>query len=166
MSRLDKMIRRLEAQRRLIDDAAAELAGRAGGPGLKLGLELGLGNGRTYHHLREKFPGWRLVAFDHALVAHPACVPAQGDLVLGEIAETAPAFVATAGPADFVHADMGDHTDENDRLLEAWLPAMIVGLTRPGAIVLASTRLAHAGLIARPYPDDLAPYDYFGYVRR
>ena len=30
-------------------------------------LELGLGNGRTFDHLRERLPGRRIVAFDRAL---------------------------------------------------------------------------------------------------
>ena len=54
MSRLDSFIRRLEAQRACL----ALAAGRIGGlPGPV--LELGLGNGRTYDHLRELLPGAR-----------------------------------------------------------------------------------------------------------
>ena len=43
MTRLDSVIRRLQAQRSVIDWAAGEVASRRG-----LILELGLGNGRTY----------------------------------------------------------------------------------------------------------------------
>ena len=50
MSRLDSFIRRLEAQRACLDRAAALIAGIDGAV-----LELGLGNGRTYDHLRELF---------------------------------------------------------------------------------------------------------------
>ncbi|MGH6887075.1 MAG: class I SAM-dependent methyltransferase, partial [Geminicoccales bacterium] len=48
MSRLDSFIRRLEAQRACLDLAAARIADLPGPV-----LELGLGNGRTYDHLRE-----------------------------------------------------------------------------------------------------------------
>ena len=50
MSRLDSFIRRLEAQRACLN-RAAELIGDLEG----VVLELGLGNGRTYDHLRELF---------------------------------------------------------------------------------------------------------------
>ena len=51
MSRLDSFIRRLEAQRACLN-RAAELIRDIDG----FVLELGLGNGRTYDHLRELFP--------------------------------------------------------------------------------------------------------------
>ena len=51
MSRLDSFIRRLEAQRACLNQAAALIVGLDGAV-----LELGLGNGRTYDHVRELFP--------------------------------------------------------------------------------------------------------------
>ena len=52
VSRLDSFIRRLQAQRACLDMAAGLIADIDG-----LVLELGLGNGRTYDHLRETLPG-------------------------------------------------------------------------------------------------------------
>ena len=52
MSRLDSFIRRLVAQRACLDHAAQLIGGLDGAV-----LELGLGNGRTYDHLRSLFPG-------------------------------------------------------------------------------------------------------------
>ena len=51
MSRLDAFIRRLQAQRTCLGLAADLVAGVPGPV-----LELGLGNGRTYDHLRELMP--------------------------------------------------------------------------------------------------------------
>ena len=51
MSRLERFILRLKAQRNCLDAAAALLAGLDGPI-----LELGLGSGRTYDHLRDRFP--------------------------------------------------------------------------------------------------------------
>src|SRR5205814_1894331 len=65
MSRLDSFIRRITAQRATLDHICS-LIGHFDGPV----LELGLGNGRTYDHLRERLPGRRIIAFDRALVAH------------------------------------------------------------------------------------------------
>ena len=66
MSRLDSFIRRLEAQRACLDRAAALVAGLAGPV-----LELGLGNGRTYDHLRALLPGRDIFVFERAVSAHP-----------------------------------------------------------------------------------------------
>ena len=70
MSRLDSFIRRLEAQRACLDQAArliAELDGDV--------LELGLGNGRTYDHLRELCPDREIYVCERLVAAHPDCVP-------------------------------------------------------------------------------------------
>jgi S-adenosyl-L-methionine methyltransferase len=74
MSRLDSFIRRMQAQRLVLNHAAAALGDLPGSV-----LELGLGNGRTYDHLREVIalpfrvpvPARRIIAFDRANVANP-----------------------------------------------------------------------------------------------
>ena len=58
MSRLDSMIRRLTAQRICID-LALDFISDVDGPV----LELGLGNGRTYDHLREHSEGREIFVF-------------------------------------------------------------------------------------------------------
>lgn len=163
MSRLDKMIRRLQAQRRLLDRAAAELAAafRAGDGHV---VELGLGNGRTYHHLRERLTGWRIVAFERLLVAHPSSIPPAGDLILGEIEETVPRFAAKDGPrARLIHADLGDGIEGNDRVLERLLPPLVLMLAAPGGRVLSSTRLVDPRLIEEDWADETAGYAYCSY---
>ena len=59
MSRLDAVIGRLKSQRSCLN-AAVALIGEA--PGHV--LELGLGNGRTYDHLRLLFPNRNIYVFD------------------------------------------------------------------------------------------------------
>ena len=51
VSRLDSFIRRLQAQRACLEVAIARIADLPGPV-----LEFGLGNGRTYDHLRELLP--------------------------------------------------------------------------------------------------------------
>ena len=55
MSRLDSVLRRLNAQRDGLNWATAATAGLAGDA-----LEVGLGNGRTYDHLKELMPERRI----------------------------------------------------------------------------------------------------------
>ena len=67
MSRLDSVIRRLAAQRACLE-AAARLIAELPGPV----LEVGLGNGRTFDHLREILPGREIFALDRRIAAHLA----------------------------------------------------------------------------------------------
>ena len=52
MSRLDSFIARMEAQRDCLNFLQAPVSALSGPI-----LEIGLGNGRTYDHLRQLFPG-------------------------------------------------------------------------------------------------------------
>ena len=64
MSRLDSFIRRLAAQRACLDRAAA-LIDEIDGPV----LEFGLGNGRTFDHLRERLPGRAIFVFERVAIS-------------------------------------------------------------------------------------------------
>ncbi|HEX2556636.1 MAG TPA: class I SAM-dependent methyltransferase [Microvirga sp.] len=139
MTRLDSVIRRLTAQRALLDWAARDVAERPG-----LVLELGLGNGRTYDHLRDRLPGRDIYAFERQLAAHPDCRPAGDRLILGDMVDTLPAFLDRVGPgsAVLVHADIGSGDAEANRVLAAGLSPLIEPLLAPGGLVLADRVLA------------------------
>ena len=83
MSRLDSFIRRLTAQRDILN-SITDLVEEIEGPV----LEFGLGNGRTYDHLRENFPGRRIVAFDWEVRSYSASTPEAQDMVTGNIRES------------------------------------------------------------------------------
>lgn len=159
MSRLDSFIRRMTAQRALLDWAAAEVAGRPG-----LVLEIGLGNGRTFDHLREKLPGRAIYAFDRADHAHPASKPAGEWLVLGEFADSLPAF-AQAHPAEavLVHYDAGLGDAEANRQQVALMSRLLPGLAMAGAILLSDQPLEHPALLPRQPPVDIPKQRYFIY---
>jgi hypothetical protein len=165
MSRLDSFIRRMQAQRVMINHAALLLAVRRpalAGPV----LELGLGNGRTYDHMRQEFPERRIVAFDRANVANPASCPAPGDLILGEIQLTGAAFARQHGAsAVLAHADLGNGIAADDVILAAWQGPLVHALVQPGGLVLTSTELHQPGLTALPFPPDVPAGRYFIYER-
>ena len=94
MSRLDSFIRRMQAQRACLDWAAQAIQGRPG-----CVLELGLGNGRTYDHLRERLPDRDIYVFDRRISAHAGCIPPTEYMFLGEVAEMLPLAAARFGPA-------------------------------------------------------------------
>lgn len=158
MSRLESFIRRLTAQRDILDMICRHME-LGDGPV----IELGLGNGRTYDHLRERLPGRRIIAFDRACQANRKSLPPDCDLVLGEITETARPFIGIN--AALVHADIGSGYDDLDELNLRWLPQLIVGLLRPSGIAASGVMLNHPELHPLPLPDDIRPGRYFLYRR-
>lgn len=160
MSRLDSFIRRLVAQRDILNFVSTELAL----PGDGLILELGLGNGRTYSHLRELFPARRIVAFDRALAAHASSAPPASDLVLGEIAETARSFAECS--AALVHADIGTGYPDRDAATLAWLPALVASLLASGGVAISGLPLDDPRLAALTLPPGIAADRYHLYRRK
>lgn len=156
MSRLDSFINRMSAQRDMLN-AIRDRVALPQGPI----LEVGLGNGRTYSHLRENFPGRRIVVFDRQLLAHKSSIPPEGDLVLGEIAETGRAFML--GDAAFVHADIGTGDADKDAVTLTWLPQMVVGMLAPGGYVLCGLPLDAPELERLPVENHIDPERYFFY---
>jgi S-adenosyl-L-methionine methyltransferase len=162
MSRLDSFIRRLEAQRACLDQAARAVAGLPGPV-----LELGLGNGRTYDHLRELLPQREIFVFERQLAAHPACVPDAAHLILGDVRETLPAAGERIGaPAVLVHSDIGTGDAERNAELAAWLAEALPPLLAPGAWVVSDQPMPAAELVPQAPPEGVAQQRYFLYRRR
>lgn len=158
MSRLESFIRRLTAQRDILDMICAMPLGD--GPV----MELGLGNGRTYDHLRERLPGRRIIAFDRVNAANLRSLPPDGDLILGEISETARTFAGVG--AALVHADIGSGYDDLDEMNLRWLPQLTVDLLAHGGIAASGVPLDHPALAPLPLPEGIRPGRYFLYRRR
>jgi hypothetical protein len=162
MSRLDSFIRRMQAQRLVLDWAAAGIASRAG-----LVLELGLGNGRTYDHLREILPGREIHAFDFAAKANPRSLPAPDRLVLGDMKLTLPVFAAAHGrSAVLVHVDATTGQVERDAVELAWLPGHVAALAADGALVVSGWPLVDVALSPVALPEGVPEGRYFAYRRR
>lgn len=159
MSRLDSFINRLTAQRDLLNHVAQNnLLPPQGAI-----LELGLGNGRTFNHLRELFSDRRIVVFDRAVAAHKSSIPDEDDIVLGEIATTAAGFANQN--AAMVHVDIGTGYDGADAQTLTWLPDLSASLLAPGGIAASGLPLSHPQLAALPLPPGIAVDRYFLYRR-
>lgn len=159
MSRLDSAIRRLEAQRACIDCAAA-LVAELPGPV----LELGLGNGRTYDHLRQLLPEREIFVFDRQIAAHPDCVPDADHLILGDIGTTLPAFAERfAGRVALVHSDIGTGEDETNRRIAGLIAEQLPRLLRRGGLAVSDQPLEFAGASRLPPPEGVKPDRYFTY---
>jgi hypothetical protein len=159
MSRLDSMIRRLWAQRACLD-AVCSIVATLPGPV----LEIGLGNGRTYDHLRERLPGREILVFDRALAAHPDCVPSERLLLLGELEETLPLARERIGAAAaLAHADLGSGRTEQDRAVAALLSRMLPPLMQTGGYILSDQELSAPSFRPEPLPDGVPAGRYFLY---
>jgi hypothetical protein len=161
MSRLDSFIRRLEAQRACLNHAAGLIRGLDG-----CLLELGLGNGRTYDHLRELFPDRDIHVCERRVAAHPDCIPPPERLVLGDMRETLPALAARlAGRVALAHFDAGSGDVAANRVLAAALTPDIVSLLRAGAVLVSDPPIAAAELEELPLPEAVQPGRYHLYRR-
>ena len=156
MSRLDSFIRRLSAQRDCLAEAARLIAGVSGPV-----LEVGLGNGRTYDHLRRLLPGREIFAFDRQVAAHPDCIPDARHLILGDFRDTLPAALQRIGTrAALVHADIGTGDDAATRRLAGFVGPALVPLLAPGAVVVGDQELPIAGAAPLPLPAGVAAGRY------
>lgn len=157
MSRLDSFIRRVSAQRDCLN-MAKDMIADVPGPV----LELGLGNGRTYDHLREIFPDREIFVFDRRVAAHPDCIPDDAHMILGDITETlASALDRIGGQAAFAHCDIGTGEKESNARLIATIAPMVDALMAPGGIVCSDQEYTVARWEAQPLPEGVQPGRYF-----
>jgi hypothetical protein len=159
VSRLDSFIRRLEAQRACIDFAA-----RPGNVPEGPIFELGLGNGRTYDHLRECFRNREIFVFDRQIGAHPSSVPDEAHMMLGELMETLPrAVLRFRGRVAFVHSDLGTGDEKVDRALALKVAPLIAEAVAANGLVASDQPLVIAGWQTLPPPPGIAESRYFLY---
>ena len=157
MSRLDSFIRRMTAQRDILNSVASQsLVPQSGHI-----LEVGLGNGRTYSHLKELFPERRIIVFDRAVQAHSSSTPDPENMVVGEIEQTARAFAGQ--DAAMVHADIGTGYEQKDAVTLQWLPSLVVDLLASGGIAVSGLPLENTALAPLPLPDGIDSKRYYIY---
>lgn len=158
MSRLDSAIRRLKAQRSCLDAAVTLIrAENVKGPV----LELGLGNGRTYDHIRELLPDREIFVFERKVAAHPDCIPDQEHLFLGDIFETLPLALARfEGQAALVHADIGSGDEDANARLAADLAPYLGRLLATGGLLVSDQNIPITGASDLPLPESVHPGRY------
>ena len=158
-NRLDRMIMRLSAQRNCLA-RALELVAALPGPL----FEFGLGKGRTYDFLRSHANGRRIVAFDRDIHCPPDCVPAAGDLLLGEFRDTVPGALEQIGEAAvLLHFDIGSEDAAADGALAAWLFTAADPLVRAGGVVVSDRAMANPRWRALPPPPGGSDGSHFMY---
>jgi hypothetical protein len=159
MSRLDSFIARMQAQRDCLNFLKPAIDALPGPI-----LEVGLGNGRTYDHLRNLFPRRDIYVFERQVAAHPDCIPPQNRLFLGEAREALPRAARQLGAtAALIHTDLGTGDHAANMAMGAWLGPVLDALVGSGGYVLANQPLDVPRWQRLPEPPDVPTDRYFLY---
>jgi len=167
LTRLERFMARTSAQRACIDDAASRIAALPGDV-----WEVGLGNGRTYDHLRDRFAGRDIVVFDREIAAHPECVPPDNLMRLGDFRETIPAEVGRReGKVAVIHADIGTANIDKSRAMGRWLAPLFARALASGGFLIGDQPMDDAALVPVALTDiagagSLPSDAYFCYRKR
>ena len=156
MSRLDSFRRRLSAQIDGLNWAAEQIAPVAGDV-----LELGLGNGRTYDHLRERLPDRRIWVVDRVLQCHPSCVPPEADFLQGEAEEALVRLAAQGARMALAHYDLGAGVKADDVAEGARMSPLIAAVMAPGGLVVSQQPMV--GMEQLRGPETVDPERYLFY---
>ena len=159
MSRLDSFIRRLDAQRACLNRAVALIGGLPGPV-----FELGLGNGRTYDHLRENCPEREIFVFDRQVCAHPDCIPDAEHLFEGPVEATLTDLAGRfGGSVAMVHADLGSGHPDVDARLATEVSRALPLLMAPGGVIVSDQELFLPAAEKLALPDGVRTGRYFMY---
>lgn len=156
MSRLESMRRRLTAQIDGLNWAISKVADVEGDF-----LDLGLGNGRTYDHLREYAPERRIWVIDRVLKSHPSCIPPEKDFLKGEAEPMLTRLSERNAKIALAHYDFGYGVKAEDVAEGARLSPYIAKVTVPGALVVSQQPLVGFEQISGP--DTIDPERYLFY---
>ncbi len=157
MSRLDSMLRRFTAQRDGLNWAAEKVANLTGDA-----LDMGLGNGRTYDHMREIMPDRRIWVMDRILQCHHSCVPPEQDFLQGEAEDSLAKLADMGAKIVLSHYDFGFGVKEKDVAEAARFSPLIASVMAKGGIIVSGQPLV--GFTALQGPDHIAPDRYYFYL--
>ncbi|WP_299044042.1 class I SAM-dependent methyltransferase [uncultured Tateyamaria sp.] len=148
-SRLDLFVDRMVSQRACLDHAAALIADMPGPV-----FELGLGNGRTYHHMCHIMPERDIYVFERAVASHPDSTPPDDRVLLGDVFDTLPEAQRRFGPtAVLIHADLGGHNRKKNDIFAQNVSPVIEPLLAVGGLMVSSDKMYFDHLVEQALPD-------------
>ncbi len=155
MSRLESFRRRLTAQIDGLNWAIAQTTDVNGDF-----LEMGLGNGRTYDHLRS-YSDRRIWVVDRVLQCHPDCVPPSADFLQGEADAMLEKLADQGGRIALTHYDFGTGNNDLDAAEAVRMSPLIARVMVADGLVLSSQKLVGFEQISGP--DSISPDRYMFY---
>jgi hypothetical protein len=162
ISRLEKTLFRLQGQHACFAWLIEQIGAHPGAV-----IELGLGQGRTYDHLRRHLPGRDIYVFDRVNKAYDDCQPDADHLFLGEIEATFPALMKrAAGQAILANSDLGSfdraRNDQTARMIARLLPEAMAS----GGFIMSDLPLDLPGFAPLPLPEKAPADSYYLYQKR
>ena len=159
MSRLEDLTHRFLTQQAALN-RAIELIGDLDG----IVVELGLGKGRSFDHLRERLPGRDIYVFDYELSCESELAPPPAFCVFGDIAETLPDFCRRfAGQAALIHSDIGTRHREADMPLVNFVADHLTVLIRKDGVIASDRPMVGKAWVALPWVREMTHFPYYMY---
>lgn len=140
MSKLDSFIRRLSTQIQCLNWASQQVCGIKGDI-----LELGLGNGRTYDHLKLLFPKRKcfVAEVDETCIRQHSDIP-RDNIILGDLRTTLPQL--NPGVFALIHCDIGGWDDTESEPTMRSIDQVLVNLLVQEGILVSSLPILYSTL--------------------
>jgi hypothetical protein len=159
LSRLEKLLFRLEAQHACLAWAFKEIEGKPG-----IVFELGLGHGRTYDHLRKAMPGREIIVFERKVDSYPDCTPPESHTILGEIDDTLPkAAERFRGQVVLAHSDVGSFEAAHNARMSGIVSKYLAPALAKDALILSDLPLEVPNTKRLPLPPGAREERYYIY---
>ncbi len=159
MSKLESFIRRMLAQRECLDFAAQAIEEIPGSV-----LELGLGNGRTYDHLRQIMPNRDIYVFERNVTSFSSCTPPMNRLFVGEVTDMLLQAAEILGKtAALAHYDIATTNSRSNKKLADRVSPLLNALMLPGSLVVSSVAMTVRQWTIVPKPFGVKTGRYFIY---
>lgn len=159
MSKLESFIRRMTAQRDCLNHSSKLIKDLPG-----LIFELGLGNGRTYDHLRRLFPDREIYVFDRRVASFESCTPPMDHMFVGEAVDTLTKALELFGKnVAMIHNDLGTSSAEDNEALINEIKPLLESLMLPGGIIASNIEFHTDRWKKIPEPPGVKPGRYFLY---
>lgn len=159
MSRLEDLTDRFLTQQAALNTGVELIADVDG-----IVVELGLGKGRTFDHLRERLTDRTIYVFDHELSCEPQYAPAPEYWMFGDITETLPEFCERfAGQVALVHSDVGTRNRVQDQPLADFIATHLESLMASGGVVVSDRPMEGRAWSSLPSLPEMDRFPYFLY---
>lgn len=127
-------------------------------------FEFGLGNGRSYDHLREILPTREIYVFDRRVASFPSCTPPEDHMFIGEIAHTLTNASKLFGKkVALLHNDFGTSDREKYQELIHTISPLLGPIMLPGALIVSNIPFYIDSWEKIPEPSGVKPGRYFLY---
>ncbi|MAR79632.1 MAG: hypothetical protein CMM18_05330 [Rhodospirillaceae bacterium] len=159
MSRLESAIRRLQSQKVCIEFASELISDLQG-----VILEIGLGNGRTYDHIKKIFPEKKVFVFEKSVKAHPDCIPPKKYLYEGDFKSTLFKFKKeVSAPIILAHFDIGSGNEDESLKRAESLSVILSKIIDVNGLVVGDQSLSSKFFTELQLPQGITIGRYFMY---